>query len=164
MATYAYDVTAAEWLRRRHAQMASDFGGVTTWRYSAALREGEPTERKTVGVTLVDVSNYGYPLDAGEEWPPENLVDAIAWFQAALDAIPAACRHTATMKIRTYDESSSVSIEIAYERPETDEEWAERKALYAEAVRVAAHEKEIAEQRERATYEALKAKYEGRAK
>lgn len=68
------------------------------------------------------------------EWPPENLGEAIAWFQRRLDAIPEEHRASATVEfgsVAGYEDSHYATIEIGYFRPETEAEIAESKAREA---------------------------------
>jgi hypothetical protein len=69
------------------------------------------------------------------DWPtekcPAKLADAIQWFQGKLEVIPPEFRDSATCEIGStsgYEDSHYGHIEIWYERPETAEERAARRA------------------------------------
>ena len=91
-----------------------------------------------------------------EQWDlPKKLEDAIAFLQEKLEEIPQEFRPVADCDFdrnETYGSYYS-TLEISYWRPETDKEWAARLAEHdqREAARAA---------QERATYLALKAKFE----
>lgn len=96
-----------------------------------------------------------YDRDDSLQDPPKNLAEYIGWLQAKLEEIPEEFRASARTEI--YGDSSYgggvLCYTIEYDRPETDEEEAAREnadRVKAEAVR----------QRELATLEALRAKYE----
>lgn len=85
--------------------------------------------KKKIIVTVFD--NHQYEGD----WPPENAVEAISWFQEKINSIPVEFRDTAKIEIEgieSYD-CSYVNIEITYTREETDAELATRKAHEYEA-------------------------------
>lgn len=105
-----------------------------------------------VDVTVTVHSSEEYD----DDWIPENLVAAIDWLRAYLESVPEQFRNNVEIKFGTrssYD-SSYADMSISYRRPETEAETAERKARN-EANRL------YAEQRDRATYEHLRAKFEG---
>ena len=59
---------------------------------------------------------------------PEKADEFIAFFQSKVDAIPEENRGTARIEIEAEENygSASLSVEISYARPETDEEEAAR--------------------------------------
>lgn len=60
----------------------------------------------------------------GRDWPSENAIDFIGWFNEKISLIPEEFRDSSTIDISSpYD---YVSIEIYYKRPETEEEIKER--------------------------------------
>lgn len=61
-------------------------------------------------------------------WPPEDAVGCITWFQNLLESVPSEYRHTAKIDIGsdTSYEVDHARIGISYTRPETDAEEAER--------------------------------------
>lgn len=96
-----------------------------------------------------------YDHDKALRAPPSDLVGYIAWLQAKLDEIPEGFRPSARTDIYGSEEYGSgvLCYTIEYDRPETDEEEAAREnadRVKADAVR----------QKELATLEALRAKYE----
>lgn len=62
------------------------------------------------------------------DWPPEDAVGALAWFQAKLDEVPQESRRTARIEIdhEEYFGTNKATIVITYMRPETDEEQSQR--------------------------------------
>lgn len=104
------------------------------------------SERGTVTVTLLDA----YSGDI-----PDKLSDAIAWLQGYLKSVPVARRDSATLDIETGEYSADVRI--TYKRPETNTEWKARKT---DVARRAALAQTRAEERERAEFERLKAKFD----
>lgn len=91
------------------------------------------------------------PVRAWSGYPPEGLAEVIAFLQEQLAAIPDAERPTAELTVSIDPDCSE--WEIIYERPETDEEQAQREIverLHAQR----------AEARERANYLFLKRKFE----
>lgn len=89
-----------------------------------------------------------------------SLSDAISWLQELESKVPAEYRADATFEIEQehdyYGGSSSLSVRVFYERPETDEEMADRIAHDAEN---AAAARAMNEKRERAIYEELRRKF-----
>lgn len=110
--------------------------------------------RQELRIDVLDAEQY----DPG--FPPSPLAEFQAWFEGILDEIPEEYRSTATIEFSStgsYYDSHYGSVEVTYRRPETDEEWAERKRdvlARLEQYRVQQ------EHRERAALAALKAKYE----
>ena len=101
-----------------------------------------------IRVTVFDGEQY----DPG--WPTSSfktpLVDVIAWFQGCLAEVPEQYRETAYCEIDSvsgFEGGHLAQIEIAYSRPETDEELASR--IVEEGRRAAdLRSKEIAKLRE----------------
>lgn len=64
------------------------------------------------------------------DWPPKKLVDAIAWLQDRLDAVPPEYRGSATFEIDGVDDygDPSARISIKYRRPMTSQEIAQAEA------------------------------------
>jgi hypothetical protein len=56
----------------------------------------------------------------GRDWPSENAIDFIGWFNEKISLIPEEFRDSATIDISSPYEY--VSIEIYYKRPETKED------------------------------------------
>ena len=107
-------------------------------------------KKQEVQETVFNSSRY-----EGAGWPPEDPAGFVAWFQERIERIPAEYRATATIELGTqsgYYGDSSVSIEITYRRPETDEQFAARLA-HDEA------QNRSRTEQERATLAALLAKY-----
>jgi hypothetical protein len=103
-------------------------------------------EPRQVNVTLFEESL------GDRDWPPEGLVEFVAWAQNMLERGPEAFRGTAKIEIENRSEYYTV-LEISYQRPETDGEMARR--LDDEQKRAAAREADA-----RAQYERLKAMFE----
>jgi hypothetical protein len=105
-------------------------------------------KRGTVTETLLDESPYGIL--------PDSLPRAIKWLQRYLDKVPPKLRTKARVSFDTTMEYGETypRIRITYSRPETDEEWAARKADLAE--RVAHHEG-----LRRQEFERLRAEFDG---
>ncbi len=110
---------------------------------------------KRLSLTVPVTTIYHYGTGENDE-VPRKLVEAVQWFSDLLEEIPAEHRETATLNIESDYESSSVTIDIKYKRPETDQEWADRKADVV--CRVVAADQEAAAL-ERTQYERLKAKF-----
>ena len=90
------------------------------------MRGQAMTTKQEVQETIFNGSRH-----EGDGWPPEDPAGFVAWFQERIDRIPAEYRSTATIELDTqsgYYGDSSVSIEITYRRPETDEQFAARLA------------------------------------
>lgn len=108
-------------------------------------------------ITLYERSGWGHSsLEI-----PENFIEFIAWSNKKLMEIPEEFRASAKIEFDTdncrYDDSNDLSIEITYRRPETSEELLER----LEEEEAAREKREHLEYlKERATYEALKKKFE----
>lgn len=103
----------------------------------------------TKEVVIVDVEQY----DRG--FPPSGLIEFQAWLAKQVAKIPAEFVPAAVIEIESvgsYESSSYANVKIAYDRPETAEEIAERER---ELTRRAAQQV----QKELAEYERLKAKF-----
>ena len=101
-------------------------------------------------VTVVAAEQYD------EGFPPTNLLAFTKWLETHLASIPPEYRGGAEIvfdHVESYGDSVYVTVHIFYERPETQEEAAERAACSRHALA----EKEL---RERLLYAQLKAKYE----
>lgn len=73
----------------------------------------------------VRVSVFETPIfNRDRDWPPDDLVGFIAWFQGKLDEIPEQFRGAARVDLSTdYEEGDCyVDLSIYYDRPETEEE------------------------------------------
>ena len=67
------------------------------------------------------------------DWPPNDAAGFLAWVQAKIDDVPQEHRNTLRIELDStsrYD-SAYATIEFSYERPETDEEEAEREGRFA---------------------------------
>jgi hypothetical protein len=107
-------------------------------------------QRKTVVVRLLDGRSYDVP---------DSLTDAIEWLQGWLERVPKKLRDTAKISVDSesdYD-SHRCEVVITYQRPETDAEWAARKADVERRHAMAVKAQEAADL---AHLERLKAKYE----
>lgn len=106
---------------------------------------------KQKDVTVFDEEKYDT-----EDWPPDDAIGCVAWFQGKLDSIPREYQEYATIKLDTggYPDSPLVRIDISYARPKTASELFEEEQ---EKVR----EKVRREAQERRDYERLKSKFEG---
>ncbi len=102
---------------------------------------------KTITVLQTDQGEYNYP--------PYSLADFIGFFQNIFVDIPPEYRHTARvdMSIRESYGDHYPAVEVTYTRPETPKETEEREQAALRATRAS-------EERERALYEKLKAKYQ----
>jgi hypothetical protein len=121
----------------------------------AAGAEGfRMSERQSVLVRVFEGDKYA------NEWPPEKLVEAVAWLADKLEGIPEQYRSEATFEISSscsYEDSSYAEIEISYWRPETDEEMEARLSAKRRREEDQRQRKEAAD---RALYEELRQKYE----
>lgn len=101
-------------------------------------------ERSAVRVS-VNVDKY--KLDG-------KLDDVIRYLQGVASSVPIEYRHTTEMDVSAEDEYGSpvLLFDVVYTRPETDAELEARRARYASE-----HQRRL--DAERATYEALKAKF-----
>ena len=64
-------------------------------------------------------------------WPSEDAIGFLAWFQERIDRIPAEHQMTAKISLESqggYYGEHHAHIEITYQRPETDEQFAARLA------------------------------------
>ncbi len=110
--------------------------------------------RQIKQVMVVDAEQY----DPG--FPPSPLPAFQEWLGEIVEQIPEEFRETATIEFSStssYYDSHYGNVEVSYSRPETDEEWAERKAGVDEMLALLKVQQEA---QERATLVALKAKYE----
>lgn len=59
------------------------------------------------------------------EWPEENAIKFLEWFEEKISSIPEEFRSSAKVELESvsgYEDSSYAAIEIYYYRPETEEE------------------------------------------
>jgi hypothetical protein len=120
------------------------------FQHENALRWGPP-ERNTVRIVSFRADAYS----AG--WPSENALKLIQWVNARLLEIPPEFRDIAEVNFEAHagwEGESELSVEVSFVRSETDEEFAARQTLYAEAL--AAKEAE-----EAIEFNRLKQKFEG---
>lgn len=98
------------------------------------------------------------PLSGRDDWPPEDLVGFIAWFQDKLDMIPTQHRHTASvyLEVGLIFGEPKIDLSIYYDSPETQEEKDSR--LKRDIERQKERQKQI-EANERREYDRLKAKF-----
>ena len=111
--------------------------------------------KRTVRVVLQEQYDGG-PFDFGESYEDGSLNRVIDSLLAIRESIPAEHRASARCQIDSvgsYEGSHYARIEVNYARPETDEEWAERRTRDIS-------EAQAERQREMAEYERLKAKFE----
>lgn len=102
-----------------------------------------------IKITVFDKQQY----DA--EWPSEDAIEFIAFFQEKLASIPEEFRSSAIIEVDSisgYEGSSYASINIYYYRPETEEEVKVRESK-------AQNKAELLRQRELKQLEELKRKY-----
>jgi hypothetical protein len=102
-----------------------------------------------VRVTVFDQEQYD------GDWPHDDALACLGWFQSKVDKIPAEYRDSATIEIDSrsgYEGSHYARIRICYWRPETPEETAERNAKIERNLR-------DREAQERLQLAALSAKY-----
>lgn len=94
------------------------------------------------------------------DWPPDDLVGFIAWFQGKLDEVPEQYRGAARVDLSTdYEDGDCyVDLSIHYYRPETEDETAARLKWEQECRMQVKRDTEANELRE---YERLKAKFGG---
>jgi hypothetical protein len=92
------------------------------WEVERRDRRGTRTE------TLLSEGPYGSL--------PESLPKAIKWLQNYLSQVPTRLRSKTRINFDTYTEYGETypRIEISYTRPETDDEWAQRKAELDERI------------------------------
>ena len=107
-------------------------------------------ERGNVRVDLFSVDKW-----SGGDWMPENLGEAILWFQSLFKEVPQEHRESACISINENSncDESSVIIEVYYFRPETDGEFSVR----LNAWRLACAE---SLNKRRASYERLRDEFE----
>lgn len=100
-------------------------------------------ERKTVYVsTYIDGYDFQGPV-----------MDVVAKLQVELLAIPEEYRDSAGVAVKMYENIAAPYVEIYYERPEDDEEYANRVADEEQKATAQA-------EKERRVYEYLKAKFD----
>jgi hypothetical protein len=105
-------------------------------------------QEKTVEVTKAEQYD--------PDFPPAPIEEFLAWVKRMESRIPDEYRDTATFQFTSepsYYDSHYAKVEVSYRRPETDEEWAARKAD------VARRQADDA-RREREQYEKMKAKFD----
>lgn len=105
--------------------------------------------KRIVTITVFNKEQYD------GEWPPEDAAGAIAWLSEKIESIPEAFRSTARIEFDSaggYEGAHYARIKVTYNRPETDEEYADR--LVAEEAR-----KQRERQFELDTLARLQAKY-----
>ena len=105
--------------------------------------------RQMKTITVFDQERYD------GEWPPEPALEFLAWFSAKIATIPPEHLAKATIEVgstSSYDNSTYARIQIHYDRPESDDEMADR-------TRTNDRERRAKELRERTKYEALKKKF-----
>lgn len=107
----------------------------------------EASERRTISIEV-------FTADWSSPEIPSNLGDYIQWLQGILASVPEEYRDSAGIDFDSDYESSRVSVEIDYERLETDEEIQGRLDAITQQSR-------LRDERDRAQYEKLKAKFEG---
>lgn len=100
--------------------------------------------RATTIKTVLDLS-----CDDGREWPLDDIVSDL-W--DALLSIPKQYRHGAMFRITAHGEYASARAIVEFRRPETKEEFAERK-LWLD------NNQQEREERDRREFERLKAKF-----
>ena len=113
-------------------------------------KEKTMSKKQMVQETVFNGSQY-----EGDGWPPEDPAGFMAWFQEQIERIPDEHRATAKIEIgiqSCYYGDSSASLEITYQREETDEQFAARLAREEKAIR-------RGEDYERRTLAELQAKY-----
>lgn len=113
------------------------------------VMHGRGAMKKQIDVIIFDEEQYA------DEWPPEDGKEFIAWFIGKVETIPEEHRATAKIEISSVNSYGDAygSIEIGYNRPETDEEEERREE---QERRIRANQKD----RELKKLAALKAKYE----
>ena len=90
------------------------------------------------------------------EWPQENAIKFLAWFEEKIKSIPEEFRDESRVELESvpsYENSAYLSIGIYYYRPETDEEERVRKSREQNRA-------ELQRQRELRQLEELKRKYD----
>lgn len=126
------------------------FAGMDKALERAVTSYGTPPFRESVRVPVRSVDHYSF------DELPTTLSEWLAWLEAAKDEAPAEYREHLNCVLNWesgyYDSGDSASLDIWYERPETDEEMTTRVNRGIAYVRGK-------EASERATYEALKRKF-----
>jgi hypothetical protein len=98
---------------------------------------------------------YRGQLHDGNEWPPEDAREFLAWLTKKIENIPPEFLGTAKVEIGSVIEYDSdyATITISYTRPETDDEFAARRDLED-------RQRSYETEQERLEYERLKKKFE----
>ena len=118
------------------------------------------TDRLAIKVKIVDRSVYGSLIDVNN-YGADRIVDLIAWLQGILEEIPEECRDRAFIEIDSeggYEGEHHVEMSLCYQRDETDSEMEKRIASDAQRAETGANQRLA---HERATFDRLKAKFEG---
>lgn len=89
-----------------------------------------------------------------KDWPPDDLVGFIAWFQKKLDCVSEPYKQEVNIDLEP--DGDRLDLSIYYYRPETEEEVKARQEKENERGRVLREQIEANERRE---YERLKAKF-----
>ena len=111
-------------------------------------------KRKMVQETVYNGGEYD-----NNGWPPEDPAGFMAWFKDRIDLIPVEHRQNAKIEVSSesgYYDSHTPHIEITYQRPETDGQFASRLKREEQEAKLQASNKE---QHERQTLAELQAKY-----
>src|SRR5581483_5199751 len=123
-------------------------------RIGRPVSEDEIRRAKRRGKVRVTVCNQERcdegPFNFGESYSDGSLAKVLKSLEAIRDSIPEPYRAKARCEIDSnsgYEGSHYAHIEVTYERPETDEEWAKRKAELQE--RIAFHTAKKRQQLER---------------
>lgn len=127
------------------------FAGMDKALYDAISRYGTPPHRQTVSVTVREVDHYKF------DELPTDIDEWVEWLHEARAETPEEYRSVLKCMVQFdgghYDDGSSASFNIWYERPETDAEMTERVNRGIAYVRQKASDEYL-------TYEALKRKFE----
>ena len=125
-------------------------------RKRSGYREVDGKRIWSTKVTIVDQERYdGGPFEFGSSYESGSLNRVIDSLLAIKEQIPAEYRDIARCEISSsggYEGSHFASIEVNYERPETPDETVDRERQEQATIL-------DAERKQRATYEALKAKF-----
>lgn len=141
--SYSFNDTIAKFMRRQHEAMAAHARAYAD-RAPDDYELREIAKRRTIEETA----------DTGQvDELPDTLCGLADWLAELKLAVPAPHRDTAKVEWR---DGEFASWTLTYERPETDEEWAERKADVERRQRLSERRRE---ESDRASYERLKAKF-----
>jgi len=82
---------------------------------------------RKIQVTVFDKEQY-----SGDDWPSSNGYEFIKWFTDKLESIPEEFKKDAVFDLDATDSYGSpyVTLELYYNRPETQEEISDRQARY----------------------------------